>query len=178
MPTYIALLRGINLGNHYKMKMPALKTMFENLGFERVRTYLQSGNAVFDSTELDTLSLETRIEAAILEEFGYIVPTLIRVPDDLQRIAKANPFPNQTLENPIQPYVIFLKNPPAVQKLELPESEPAEHVFGELELFVHYPNGSHASKLSSNFVERKLKTTASSRNWRTVLAVLEMSQQP
>jgi uncharacterized protein (DUF1697 family) len=177
MQTYIALLRGINLGNHYKMKMPVLKTMFEHMGFEAVSTYLQSGNVVFNSKETDILSLETRIQTAILEEFGYVVPTLIRVVADLQRIADTNPYPNQTISNPIQPYVIFLKNPPAFQKLELPESELAEHVFGELEIFVHYPNGSHASKLSSNFVERKLKTTASSRNWRTVLALLEMGKK-
>jgi uncharacterized protein (DUF1697 family) len=177
MPTYIALLRGINLGNHYKMKMPVLKTMFENMGFEKVSTYLQSGNVVFDGTALDTSSLETRIEAAILEEFGYVVPTLIRVPTDLKRIVDANPFPNQTISNPIQPYVIFLKSSPITRELKPPESEPAEHVFSELEIFVHYPNGSHASKLSNNFVERKLKTIASSRNWRTVLALLEISKQ-
>lgn len=177
MQTFIALLRGINLGNHYKMKMPALKTMFENLGFEAVSTYLQSGNVVFNGNDTDTSSLETRIEAAILGEFGYIVPTLIRVPADLQRIVDANPFPNRTLENAIQPYVIFLKSIPELLKLELPATEPAEHVFGELEIFVHYPTTSGTSKLSNNFVERKLKTNASSRNWRTVLALLEMSKQ-
>jgi uncharacterized protein (DUF1697 family) len=176
MQTFIALLRGINLGNHYKMKMPALKTVFENLGFEEVKTYLQSGNVVFNSGNIDTSSLEARIEAAILEEFGYVVPTLIRVPADLERIVDANPFVNQTISNPIQPYVIFFKKTSVTLELELPATEPAEYVFGELELFVHYPNGSHASKLSNNFVERKLKTTASSRNWRTVLALLEMSK--
>ncbi len=160
------------------MKMPVLKTMFENMGFEKVSTYLQSGNVVFNSKDTDTSSLETRIEAAILEGFGYVVPTLIRVVADLQRIVEDNPYPNQTISNAIQPYVIFLKNTPASAKLELPESETAEHVFGKLEIFVHYPNGSHASKLSNNFVERKLKTAASSRNWRTVLALLEMSKQP
>ncbi len=159
------------------MKMPELKTMFENLGFVSVRTYLQSGNVVFTSPDTDISSLETKIEAAILEKFGYVVPTLIRAPADLQRIVDANPFPDRTISNPIQPYVIFLKTLPIIRELELPDSEPAEHVFGELELFVHYPNGSYVSKLSSNFVERKLKTTASSRNWRTVLALLEMSQQ-
>jgi uncharacterized protein (DUF1697 family) len=177
MKTFIALLRGINLGNHYKMKMPTLKTMFENMGFETVSTYLQSGNVVFNTSDTDASSLETRIEAAILEEFGYVVPTLIRAHADLQRIIDANPFPNRTLENAINPYVIFLKNPPTTRTLELPESEPAEYVFGELEIFVHYPNGSGTSKLSNNLVERKLKTTASSRNWRTVLALLEMSKQ-
>jgi uncharacterized protein (DUF1697 family) len=176
MQTYIALLRGINLGNHYKMKMPVLKSMFENMGFEAVSTYLQSGNVVFNSTENDLSSLETRIEAQILEEFGFVVPTLVRVPADLQRIVDTNPYPNQTIINPIQPYVIFLKNLPATHELELPAIEPAEHKFGELEVFVFYPNGSHASKLSNNFVERKLKTTASSRNWRTVLALLEMTK--
>ncbi len=176
MQTYIALLRGINLGNHFKMKMPALKAMFETMGFESVSTYLQSGNVVFNCLDTDKQSLETRIEDVILEHFGYTVPTLIRLPADLERIVDANPFPNRTLENAIQPYVIFLKNMPATRQLELPASEPAEHVFGELELFVHYPNGSGTSKLSNNFVERKLKTTASSRNWRTVLALLEMSK--
>jgi uncharacterized protein (DUF1697 family) len=176
MQTFIALLRGINLGNHYKLKMPALKTMFENMGFQSISTYLQSGNVIFDSTETDISSLETKIEAQILETFGYVVPTLIRTRKDLQRIADANPFPEQTLENPIQPYVIFLKDASPTSQLELPASEAAEHQFGELEIFVHYPNGSHASKLSNNFVEKKLKTTASSRNWRTVLALLEMTQ--
>jgi uncharacterized protein (DUF1697 family) len=130
---------------------------------------------MFNSLDNDISSLETRIEAAILEKFGYTVPTLIRVPADLLRIADTNPFPNRTLENAIQPYVIFLKNAPLTSKLELPTTEPAEYQFGELEIFVHYPNGSHASKLSNNFVESKLKMTASTRNWRTVLALLEMT---
>ncbi len=158
------------------MKMPAVKTMFEDMEFEAVRTYLQSGNVVFTSSDIDTSSLETRIEAAILKEFGYVVPTLIRVVADLERVVDANPFPNRTRENATQPYVIFLKDAPALQELELPANEPAEYVFGELEIFVHYPNGAGTSKLSNNFVERKLKTSASSRNWRTVLALLEMSK--
>jgi uncharacterized protein (DUF1697 family) len=177
MQTFIALLRGINLGNHYKMKMPVLKTMFETMGFESISTYLQSGNVVFNSSDTDNSSLENQIEAAILEEFGYVVPVLIRVPSDLERIVDANPFANRTISNAISPYVIFFKDTPAIRQLELPATETTEHVFGELEIFVHYPNGSHASKLSNNFVERKLKTTASSRNWRTVLALLEMSKQ-
>ncbi len=158
------------------MKMPALKAMFERLGFEEVRTYLQSGNVVFQSSEIDTSSLESRIEAAILEEFGFVVSTLIREPSDLQRVVDANPFPNQTISNPIQPYLIFLKNAPSTRTLEPPANEPAKHVFGELEIFVHYPNSAGVSKLSNNFVERKLNTSASMRNWRTVLALLEMSK--
>jgi uncharacterized protein (DUF1697 family) len=176
MPTYIALLRGINLGNHYKMKMPELKLMFENMGFESVSTYLQSGNVVFDSSESEISSLEARIEVKILEQFAYVVPILIRVQADLQRIVDANPFPNQTLANPIQPYVIFLKKLPSTRILELPKTEPAEYQFGELELFVYYPHGAGVSKLSNNFVERKLKTIASSRNWRTLVALLELTK--
>jgi uncharacterized protein (DUF1697 family) len=175
MPTYIALLRGINLGKHYKLNMGELKTMFENIGFESVRTHLQSGNVVFESSEPKTSSLENTIERAVFETFGYSVPTLIRISSDLQRITASNPFPLQTTANPIQPYVIFLKNQPKTRILELPASESAEHQFGELEIFVHYPNGSQASKLSNNYVENKLETMASTRNWRTVLALLEMT---
>ena len=88
--TYIALLRGINVSGHKKIKMPDLKAMFEALGFTNVRTYIQSGNVVFESNF--AADLESKISAKILEQFGFEVSVICRTAEELEQVIARNPY--------------------------------------------------------------------------------------
>ena len=93
MKTYIALLRGINVGGHKKLKMADLKSMMEELGFQNVVTYIQSGNVVFSAKEEKDLS--DNISNGIAEKFGYEVPVLVKTADEIAQILKNCPLGKQ-----------------------------------------------------------------------------------
>src|SRR6476660_3277916 len=88
--TYIALLRGINVSGHKKIKMPELKAMFENLGFTNVRTYIQSGNVVFESATAE--DLESKISTKIEVQFGFEVSVICRTSEEMEDVIKRNPY--------------------------------------------------------------------------------------
>src|SRR6187399_408069 len=90
MQTYIALLRGINVSGHKKIKMPDLKAMFEALGFTNVHTYIQSGNVVFESKS--ATGLESKISAKILEQFGFEVSVICRTAKEMEQVITRNPY--------------------------------------------------------------------------------------
>ena len=92
MAKYISILRGINVGGNRKILMKDLKVLFERLGFSKVETYIQSGNVVFESRETDTHNLETKIQQAITETFGFNVPVIIRTADEWTESIVNNPF--------------------------------------------------------------------------------------
>jgi len=177
MNTYISMLRGINVSGQKKIAMSALVSMYERLGLTRVRTYVQSGNVVFESDESQAGSLKLRIEAQIQKTFNYEVPVIVRRPEDLQRILGGNPFLRRDGVIIEQLYVTFLDGEPAtvgLKGLPNPNADGDEFVLGEQELFLWCPNGFGRTKLNNNFFERKLKVAATTRNWKTVTALQEM----
>jgi len=93
MKTYIALLRGINVGGHKKIKMAELRTLLEKLPFENVETYIQSGNIVFNTAELDTEQIKNSIKKKITEIFGFEVPVLALSALDLEEILQKTHLP-------------------------------------------------------------------------------------
>src|SRR5438552_4702378 len=104
---YVALLRGINLGGANMMKMADLKAEFEALGFENVKTYINSGNLAFDGKSVSTLKLESKIEAAIEKRFGKPIPVVVRKQNDIERVLQNNPFEGQ-YESHKHMHVLFL----------------------------------------------------------------------
>ncbi|MCB9134737.1 MAG: DUF1697 domain-containing protein [Anaerolineales bacterium] len=177
MPTYISLLRGINLGAHYKIKMPALTALYETLGLANVQTYLQSGNVVFTSEETDRTHLEKAIKAKIEEAYGYDVLVLVLDANELIRVSQANPFLTERNEDPNSLYVTFLAHPPdeeRVQGFVPPKSGEDEFILVGSVIYVFCPNGYGRTKLTNNLFENKLKVQATTRNWRTVSALVEM----
>lgn len=92
MQTYIALLRGINVGGHHKLPMAELRMLLTNAKFKNIKTYIQSGNVVFQSLETNTLNLETTISTLIENQFGFKIPVLIKTPRQLQSIFENCPF--------------------------------------------------------------------------------------
>jgi uncharacterized protein (DUF1697 family) len=174
--TYVALLRGINVGGKKKVPMKELRSLFEGLGHSDVRTYVQSGNVIFSSPSSARARVVNEIERAVSRTFGIDTSVLIRAQRELARIAEANPFPD---EKPTYVHVAFLADRPsakAVSSLDPDHSPPDEFVVKGREIYLRFPKGSGRSKLTIDYFERKLGTRATARNWNTVLKVLSLME--
>ncbi|RYZ75251.1 MAG: DUF1697 domain-containing protein, partial [Proteobacteria bacterium] len=110
MTLYIAFLRGINVGGH-RVKMDHLRELFRELGLANVRTYIQTGNVFFETTETDRDALTTRIEQHLLEALGYEVPTFLRTPIELQQSLQLNPFEKAEVTSDIRLMIVFTREP-------------------------------------------------------------------
>jgi uncharacterized protein (DUF1697 family) len=108
MPRYVAFLRAINVGGH-RVKMDRLRSLFEELGFANVETFIASGNVIFEVPEEDTRALEKRIEEHLKNSLGYAVTTFLRTPEELERIVKYRPFEEYSPESEdFRQYVAFI----------------------------------------------------------------------
>lgn len=176
--TYIILLRGINVGGHKKIKMTELKTLLEKAGFEAVRTYIQSGNIVLQWAGTDENELASSIGALIQKEYGFEVQVMARTVTEWAATIKAQPFESEDYK---KLHITFLAAVPAQEKVEkinpndfLPND--AFKIVGRA-VYLHCPNGYGNSKLTNDFWEKKLKLSATTRNWKTSLTLLEMGQK-
>jgi uncharacterized protein (DUF1697 family) len=179
MPVYIALLRGVNLLSHNRIKMDALRTLCESIKLRDVQTYIQSGNIVFRTKETNEAKLAARIERAIEAEFGCRPPVILRTTSQWKEAIGRNPFAKRTDVAPNRLLVHFLAGDPGAEAREKARAIPAApeemHIF-ESELYIYFPNGMGRPKLSLPAVERALKVSASGRNWNTVLKLLGMAE--
>jgi len=167
----IALLRGINVSGKRMVKMNDLKVLFESLELKNVRTYLQSGNVVFDCDDKTIEIIGKRIEETILQELHLSVPVILKSSDQVEQILQNNPFLIDRKENINHLYVTFLGEQPAeevIDKLKDTKSSNDEFLLAGKEIYLFCPGGYGNTKLSNNFFENKLKMTATTRNWRTV----------
>ncbi len=174
--TYVALLRGINLGARNKLAMADLRTLVEGLGADDVSTYVQSGNVVFKAAaKADELARE--IEERIRRDHGLQVPVLLRTKAQLAKLVTNNPFVKGR-KDPAMLHVTFLADTPdraRVRKLDAQDAPPDEfHVVGR-EVYLHCPNGYGRSKLTNAFFEKQLAVVATTRNWRTVTTLAELA---
>jgi uncharacterized protein (DUF1697 family) len=168
VPRYVALLRSVNVGGR-KVPMSELRAVFEELGYTGVRTYIQSGNVVFDAKSGTPARIRSLIESELRSEFGMEITVLLRTPAELGKIVKRNPFDKNA-------YVTFLDKAPApklVQALDPASFAPDEFVVDGNEVFVRCPNGYGRTKINNTFFERKLATKATTRNWNTVALLHE-----
>ena len=175
--TYVALLRGINVGGHKKVSMDRLRELLGSLGHDGVATYLQSGNALFTSTATDVSELQSEIEERLATELGLDVKVLIRTCHELTAIMDANPFPAATRE-PSKLHVAFLSAAPhedAVVRMKEARFGGDELVLGDRVAYLWYRDGAGRSKLTNDVLERRLGVTATSRNWNTVSKLLELA---
>ena len=174
------MLRGINVSGQKKIRMADLKSMYESLGLKNVQTYLQSGNAIFDSDEQEDTKLKESIEAQIESTYGFSVPVLIRTGDDFHHLIESRSFVKERSENPARVMVTFLYERPDQSKLNdlsVPENDTCDFVIADQEIFLYCPDGYGRSKLSNNFFEKKLDAVATTRNWKTVNALYEMASE-
>jgi uncharacterized protein (DUF1697 family) len=176
----ISLLRGVNVGGHHKIRMDALKTLYESLGLGNVRTFLQSGNVLFTTDEANFDRLARRIEDAIEKQFGFRPSVILRTPSELREVIRANPFAARTEINPGHLIVTFLASDPGQEARDTVLAmrlDPEELVFGVREHYIHFPNGAGQSKLPNAAIERVLRTPGTGRNWNSVTKMLELAEE-
>jgi len=168
----VALLRGVNVGGKNRLPMAPLAAMFEAAGCRNVRTYIQSGNVVFEAAPR---GLAARIEAAILKDFGFAAPVTLRTRGEFEAVVRGNPFLPGADESHL--YVGFLAGvpaPQAVKKLDPRRSPPDRFQVIGREVYLLLPNGVGRSKLTNAWFDRALETVCTIRNWRTVKQLLAM----
>ena len=174
---YISLLRGINVGGHKKIKMVDLRRLYGDLGFANVKSYVQSGNVVFDSSVTDRAQLIKQIELQIEATYGFHVPVLLRTVDEFQRILVENPYGSADDDNKHQ-YILFLDRsltPEEVNGIVIPERITDQFTALGDALAIYYPKGASRAKLTTNFFERKFNIIGTMRNWRTVNKLFAMA---
>ena len=172
MPTYISLLRGINVSGQKKILMADLKSLYEELGFENVRTYIQSGNVAFESKEGSAKALQQLIFNKIKVQYGFDVPNLILSPTEIEDALTNNPF--QGIE---KMYFVFLSEVPLQEKIDKLGELNFDNEFYEINnkvIYFHCPDGYGKAKLNTNFFEKKLNVSVTTRNLRTTKKLLEI----
>ncbi len=177
MPTYISLLRGINVGGHRKIRMADLRTAYESLDMANVASYVQSGNVVFDCKIRSASKVAESIERLIEDQFGHDVAVLVRTPNDFGRLIEGNPFSVQAKKDPTKVSLMFLAARPSaslLSGLDDVETRDDEFIVGTTHIYLHYPNGCARTKLNNTFFERRLKMPTTTRNWKTVEALYEI----
>lgn len=176
---YISILRGINVSGQKKIKMLELKSLYESLGFKNVVTYIQTGNVIFDSSDKSIPDLKSKIEKAIDKQFKFHVPVEIRTRLELKNIIKNSPFGPVDLENEgAKVLVTFLSSTPTktnISNINKYVVAPEKLAVKGKEVYLYCPNGYGKSKLSNNFLEKKLGVEATTRNWTSVLKLYELS---
>lgn len=178
MKTYISLLRGINVSGKNLIKMEALRAMYENLGFSDVATYVQSGNVVFRTGEAAFETIAEQINHQIKKKFGFDVPVLVMDPGRLKQIVASNPFAGNQEKDPIFMHVTFLASAPDLRgfsKLSAKLVAGEELCIKENAVYLYCPFGYGRTKLNNTNIESALKTSATTRNWKTTAELLRMA---
>jgi uncharacterized protein (DUF1697 family) len=180
MPTYISMLRGINLLGHKRVEMGRLRVMFEGMGFEQVRTYINSGNVVFKTGRSAPAALSRRIEEQMVAEFGFTASVITRTAAELGRAIEGNPFVKESRSDPSKVFIAFLGQAPkadAIEKLQARASKAERvHDCGGREIYTYYVEGmGRARLLTHGVLERVLAVSATMRNWNTVSRLYEMA---
>jgi uncharacterized protein (DUF1697 family) len=178
MPKYVAWLRGINVGGHRQIKMAALRQYFEDLEFDNVSTYINSGNVIFESSLKDTDKLRSQIEKHLEKQLGYDVPVSVRSQSDLASAIKKNPFAKVKLDENIMLYLSFFPAPPE-------KKEQADILASQLDGVDYRIIGADMYTLRDRRIQQKplpdpkgaKKTNLpTSRNWNTVNKVLALME--
>lgn len=171
--TWIALLRGINVGGARKLPMADLRAILADAGCADVTTYIQSGNAVFTHAARSAPKLETDLEQAIEAATGLHVPVRLRSAAQLAAVVRGNPFPGV---EPTKLVVLFLKDKPdpaALRSIDANAFAPEAFVARGREIYLHLPNGQGRAKLPQAL--GRIKTPATARNWQTVMKLLDLA---
>ncbi len=180
MPVIVSMLRGVNLARHQRMKMDALRAVYESLGLRNPQTYVQSGNVIFSATEKNLTRLGARIEQAIEKDFGFRPDVILRTVPELRDAIAGNPFANRRDIEPNKLLVTFLGADPgeeAREKVRAIKADPEElHIRGR-ELYIYFANGMARPKLSLARIERILAVPGTGRNWNSVTRMLEMAEK-
>ena len=175
----ISMLRAVNLGPHNRIKMDALRELYQSLKLEDPHTYVQSGNVIFRTNQKDAAKLAKKIQSAIEKTFGCSPAVLLRTTTELKKTIAANPFAGRDFE-PGKILVNFLAAEPGAEAeatLANLKKYPEElHLKGR-ELYIYFPNGAGRSKLPWSQVERLFKVSGTARNWNSVTQMLAIAEE-
>ncbi|TVZ57048.1 uncharacterized protein (DUF1697 family) [Lutibacter sp. Hel_I_33_5] len=173
MTRFIILLRGINVSGKNKLPMADLRQLLNDLEFQNVQTYIQSGNIILDSDKSKSEVCQ-KIKDGIASKFGYDVPVISRTISEWKKVIKNYPFPT---ENEKIVAFTFLDKKTVAQEIEIKnQGEDQFKVVDDL-VYLYCPNGFGKSKITNNLFERKLKVTATTRNLRTTLKLIELAEK-
>jgi len=174
MPTYACLLRGINMGGHKKVAMSDLAALAADLGFENPRTLLQSGNLVFSAAGRSSDVLEALVEKELAKKLDLVTRVFVRAAAEWTKIVAANPFLDEAGRDPAHLALMLLKDKPSPKAAASLKGSIVGREYFEVrgrELYAFYPDGFADSKFTTALIDRKLETTATARNWNTVLKI-------
>jgi uncharacterized protein (DUF1697 family) len=177
MKTHLALLRGINVSGHNMIKMEALKQVIENIGFKNVSTYIQSGNVFVDSEEENTANIGFQIQQEIFKTFGFDVPVIMVSKASLESCFNNNPYLKDNEVDTKKLYVAFVSknlNKDAINDLKISQFKPDEAVVKDTRIYIKYAVGAGKTKLDNKYIEKKLSTISTIRNWNTITKLLEL----
>jgi uncharacterized protein (DUF1697 family) len=177
MNTYIALLRGINVGGHKKVPMAELRELLTKSGLENVKTYIQSGNVIFQSSKDDLIALETKVKKAILDHFGFDVSVMVRTRTQLNVIFENCPFPEEKKVNSYFAMLSEIPNKDLIKEAYEKTYENEEYKILNDCLYFYCANGYGNAKFNMNYFERKLEVAATSRNYKTIVKLLSLSEK-
>ncbi|WP_446212942.1 DUF1697 domain-containing protein [Micromonospora sp. IBSANI012] len=177
MNRYVGLLRGVNVGTT-RLAMADLRRLVADLGHADVKTYLQSGNVVFGSTSADAARLAKGIEQALAGELGLTVPVLVRSGAELAAVVDGSPYTGRQ-DDPTRLLVAFLAAAPTKAKvaaLTVPGNENVEFTVAGREVHLHFPDGGYGrSKFTNAYLEKQLGVAATTRNWKSVRALRDLT---
>lgn len=180
MNKFIILLRGINVSGQKKIIMSDLRKMLESLKFQEVETYIQSGNIVLKSNEDDNDKIADKVKKGIVDTFGFDVPVLVKSYEELKSIFDNNPFTDPADIESKKVYFALLRETPqpeVIEEFRKNDFVNDRFVATDTCVYLNYLNGAGKAKLSNNLIERKLKVSATSRNYRTMVKLLEMGAE-
>jgi uncharacterized protein (DUF1697 family) len=177
--SYVALLRGVNVGGKNLLPMKELAVLCREVGCEDVRTYIQSGNVLFRARSGEAEEVAVRVRDEILARFGIRSPVVVRSAGEMRRVLQGNPFiaagaPEDAL------YVLFLADEPSAERVaSLDPKRSAVDAFAVVgrEVYLHLPGGAANTKLTNAYFDGRLATVSTGRNWRTVKTLTEMLER-
>ena len=180
MPIYIALLRGINIGPHKRMKMEKLRACCEGLGFIKVKTYIQSGNVIFSAGKLSPAALSKKLGECIVSDFGFSAEVISRSREEMKEIIDDNPFMKERGIDASKLHVAFLSesaSAAALKKLQELTLAPDRARSSGTEIYFYFPNGVSGSSLWKHPLDKVLSLPVTMRNWRTVTTLYQMATE-
>jgi uncharacterized protein (DUF1697 family) len=176
LDTYVALLRGINVGGKHKLPMKDLVAMFGEAGCVEVHNFIQSGNVIFRADTGVAATLPGVIAAGIVERFGFKAPVMLRTVEQMGAVIANNPFFAAGADEGSL-HVVFLADLPSDERvagLDGARSAPDEFVVRGQEIYLRLPKGAAETKLTNAYFDSRLATISTGRNWRTATKLLAL----
>ncbi|WP_397363725.1 DUF1697 domain-containing protein [Olleya sp. R77988] len=174
MNTYLAFLRGINVGGHNKIPMQELRDLLNQIGFKDVKTYIQTGNIIFKTSSTDRNLLASKIKNGIYNQFGFDIPVLIKTPTQIISILEKCPF---TEEEKLKSYFALLYDKATIQQIQSLKSYSfPDEKFQLIDdcIYLYSSIGYGKSKANNNFFEKKIKIKLTTRNYNTLNKLVKL----